>query len=109
MTIDLTKLWEAMPPDVQRKISMHDLRRIIDNYNETADEPPRKFDPTAILKEWATSNLRQVRVNVTARELVKLVEGTTDEFRRNGVRLKDTDAWCFFYSAVRKLDEPTKP
>ena len=31
--IDLTKLWNAMPPDVQRKISCHDLKRIVDNYN----------------------------------------------------------------------------
>ena len=31
--IDLKKLWEAMPRDVQRKISCHDLKRIADNYN----------------------------------------------------------------------------
>lgn len=31
--IDLKKLWEAMPRDVQRKISCHDLKRIVDNYN----------------------------------------------------------------------------
>jgi len=31
--IDIKKLWEAMPRDVQRKISCHDLKRIVDNYN----------------------------------------------------------------------------
>ena len=33
MKLDLTKLWEAMPPDVQRKISLHDLKRTVDAYN----------------------------------------------------------------------------
>ena len=31
--IDIKELWEAMPRDVQRKISCHDLKRIVDNYN----------------------------------------------------------------------------
>ena len=31
--IDLYTLWNAMPPDVQRKISCHDLKRIVDNLN----------------------------------------------------------------------------
>jgi len=40
--IDLKKLWEAMPRDVQRKISCHDLKRITDNYNadNQEDGPP---------------------------------------------------------------------
>jgi hypothetical protein len=39
--IDLEKLWNAMPRDVQRKISCHDLKRIVDNYNA----PEGWFDP----------------------------------------------------------------
>lgn len=31
--IDLEKLWKAMPRDVQWKISCHDLKRTVDNYN----------------------------------------------------------------------------
>jgi hypothetical protein len=31
--MNISKLWEAMPQDVQRKISCHDLKRIVDNYN----------------------------------------------------------------------------
>jgi hypothetical protein len=33
--IEIKKLWESMPRDVQRKISCHDLKRIVDNYNGT--------------------------------------------------------------------------
>lgn len=32
--IDIKKLWEAMPRDVQRKISCHDLKRTVDAYNQ---------------------------------------------------------------------------
>jgi hypothetical protein len=31
--ITIEKLWNAMPRDVQRKISCHDLKRIMDNLN----------------------------------------------------------------------------
>lgn len=51
--IDLKKLWEAMPPDVQRKISCHDLKRIVDNYNgpESPDLiTPDKFKGSS--KTW---------------------------------------------------------
>jgi len=45
--IDLKKLWEAMPRDVQRKISCHDLKRIVDNYNtEPKKQEPEVFATT---------------------------------------------------------------
>jgi hypothetical protein len=31
--IELKKLWDSMPRDVQKKISLHDLKRTTDNYN----------------------------------------------------------------------------
>ena len=31
--IDLKRLYEAMPADLQRKVSCHDLKRTVDNYN----------------------------------------------------------------------------
>lgn len=39
--IDLKNLWEAMPLDVQRKISCHDLKRITDNYNSRYEQSDR--------------------------------------------------------------------
>lgn len=98
--IDIEDLWNAMPQDVQRKISCHDLKRTVENYNGVTNLP---FDIDA-LKTWVNEKMKQVRVNVAARDLVKLVEGTTDEFRRNGARLKDKEEWCAFFTAVRALD-----
>lgn len=31
--IDLGKLINALPPDVNKKLSLHDLKRVCDNYN----------------------------------------------------------------------------
>ena len=39
--IYLTKLWNAMPRDVQRKISCYDLKRIVDAYNAESPESER--------------------------------------------------------------------
>lgn len=62
MKLSLTKLWEAMPPDVQRKVSLHDLKRTVDAYNGevppplTEDEVKRAFtfeylkEPLMVLK-----------------------------------------------------------
>lgn len=41
MMLDLTKLWNAMPRDVQRKISCHDLKRTVDFYNLKSPEIQR--------------------------------------------------------------------
>ena len=38
--IDLKKLWDSMPRDVQKKISLHDLKRTVDNYNSVEEEFP---------------------------------------------------------------------
>lgn len=37
--IDLKTLWNAMPQDMQRKISCHDLKRTVDNYNGQQSKP----------------------------------------------------------------------
>lgn len=130
--IDLDTLWNAMPRDVQRKISCHDLKRIVDNLNPPgvirvcgvdchpggeycngycegkADEPALlpaiSEDKESEMMRWLEDKMKQVRVNVAARDLVKLVEGTTDEYRRNGARLKDSEEWAKFFVAVRRLD-----
>jgi len=39
--IELKKLWNAMPRDVQRKTSLHDLKRIVDAYNSASPESSR--------------------------------------------------------------------
>lgn len=36
--VSIERLWSAMPPDVQRKISCHDLKRICDNLNSENSE-----------------------------------------------------------------------
>lgn len=33
-TLTIEKLYAAMPPDVQKKVSLHDLKRTVDTYNE---------------------------------------------------------------------------
>ena len=62
------------------------------------------------LQSWASARLKQVKVNVAARDLVKLVEDGQVEYEGwiSGIdahRLKDTEQWCVFYSAVQRLDE----
>lgn len=37
--IGVKELWDAMPRDVQRKISLHDLKRIADNLSSENAEP----------------------------------------------------------------------
>lgn len=54
MMIDLKKLWEAMPRDVQRKISCHDLKRIVDNYN--GDPPEMQGESEAI--KWLFAKMK---------------------------------------------------
>ena len=166
-----------MPRDVRRKISCHDLKRIVDNLNpppvirvcgvdchrggeycngycegkapEPLLFPPGKpwgdtqacssvcdlggpcdvtgrheshrmdedlapmlavdEDKESEMKRWLEDKMKQVRVNVAARDLVKLVEGTTDEYRRNGARLKDSEEWAKFFLAVRRLDSENIP
>lgn len=44
--IDLKSLWEAMPPDVQRKISCHDLKRTVDAYSAKSLWQPIEKAPT---------------------------------------------------------------
>jgi hypothetical protein len=92
-----------MPQDVQRKISYHDLKATVENYNKVESRP---LDPES-LKTWVNQKMRQVRLNVAARDLVKAIESTTDEFRRNGCRLRDNKLWCAFYVAVKDLDSET--
>jgi hypothetical protein len=36
--IGIKKLWEAMPPHLQRKVSLHDLKQTVDAYNATGSE-----------------------------------------------------------------------
>lgn len=38
--IHMNELWTAMPKDVQKKISCHDLKRIVDNYNAALSPIP---------------------------------------------------------------------
>lgn len=36
--IGIKKLWEAMPPHLQRRVSLHDLKQTVDAYNATGSE-----------------------------------------------------------------------
>ena len=186
--IDLKRLYDSMPEDLQRKVSCHDLKQTVDKYNgdqpplgsllvwNTRPEAPRVlFGSSTVmpgitlyiielmegrddrgnmtgafisdemeneglfqrslltwlkwtaedlmmdfvkghagmshtpetLKAWATDKLKQVKVNVTARDLVRWVESNRhshEEIRDHNGRLKDTGRWAAFYSAVRGLD-----
>jgi hypothetical protein len=64
--IDLKTLWNAMPPNVQRKMSCHDLKQIVDNYNhpEAEREPsPKKerYVVTTDLPEFTVHDLVEKR------------------------------------------------
>ena len=52
--IDLKKLWEAMPRDVQSKISCHDLKRIVNNYN---GDPP-KMEGESEASKWLLAKIK---------------------------------------------------
>lgn len=59
------------------------------------------------LHAWALAQKRQCHVNVTARDLIRWVEGPRhahEEIRDHNGRLKDTGRWAEFYSAVKALD-----
>jgi len=36
--IGIKKLWEAMPPHLQRRVSLHDLKQTVDKYNAENSE-----------------------------------------------------------------------
>jgi len=55
MIITINKLWDAMPRDVQRKISLHDLRRIVDNL-EAADKKEQE-DPVKTTRPTLPSTM----------------------------------------------------
>lgn len=92
-----------MPPDLQRKVSCHDLKRTVDKFNGLPDSGMTADD----LKDWALGKLRQTKLLVDARKLVRWVESNRhihEEIRDHNGRLKDTGIWASFYSSVRALD-----
>lgn len=46
--VTIPRLWEAMPRDVQKKISMHDLRRIVLNLNNLTEQDLAETKPEPV-------------------------------------------------------------
>jgi hypothetical protein len=105
--LDLKQLFDAMPPDLQRKVSCYDLKRTVDKFNGMPDSGMTSDE----LSDWAIEKLRQTKLLEDARLLVKLVESNRhshEEVRDHNGRLKDTGVWARFYTSVRALDSENK-
>ena len=95
--IDLKKLWEAMPRDVQRKISCHDLKRIVDNYNSHYEHADR-YSVVSDLPEYSVYD------HVKKRDLFPTKSGNRDH---KSTRCFEEDAQMIAQALNRMESERT--
>ena len=95
--IDLKKLWEAMPRDVQRKISCHDLKRIVDNYNSRYEHADR-YSVVSDLPEYSVYD------HVKKRDLFPTKSGNRDH---KSTRCFEEDAQMIAQALNRMESERT--
>lgn len=73
--IDLKRLYESMPSELQRRVSCHDLKQIVDNYSlHNSDKIERLRKATERLlafMEWGLSPVERVNAIIEAKQALE--------------------------------------